>query len=107
MLNCKDCEFFREDDKGRIGFGCDPFRRVKEPECLQKWTLLKLESMVQAYQATLQQYRRLAPLQEKMMKQMERELDNMDESDKWKIDEENDEDNEDQDDEDAAAGWEG
>ena len=42
--------------------------------------------MVQSYQATVAMYRRLAPLQEKMFRHMEREIDDIDESDKWKID---------------------
>ena len=47
--------------------------------------------MVEAYQATLQYYRKLAPLQERMFKHVERELDDIDESDKWKMDGEDDE----------------
>ena len=74
---------------------CNPFSNIKEPECLQKWQLMKLEAMVQAYGATLMQYQRMAPLQEKMMKFMEREIDDIDESDKWKADWD-DEDNEDE-----------
>ena len=69
-----------------MAFSCDPFSNVKEPECINKWVLLKIDSMVRAYQATLDYYRRLAPLQERMFKHVERELDGMDESDKWKID---------------------
>jgi len=51
--------------------------------------------MVASYQATLESYRKFAPLQEKVMKVMEREIDEMDESEKWKVDEEGeDEENE-------------
>ena len=63
---------------------CDPFSTIKEPECLTKWQLIKLETMVRAYQATLQVYERLAPLQEKMFRHMEREIDEVDEADAWK-----------------------
>jgi hypothetical protein len=42
---------------------------------------------VAAYQATLEYYRRLAPMQEMMFKVMQRELNDMDESDRWKIQE--------------------
>jgi hypothetical protein len=73
-----------------LAFGCDPFSNVKEPECINKWLLLKLNMMVGAYQATLSYYRRLAPLQERMFKHVEQELDDMDESDKWKLQDEQD-----------------
>ena len=43
--------------------------------------------MVAAYQSTLSYYHKLAPMQEKMFKVMEREIDDMSESDKWKVEE--------------------
>jgi hypothetical protein len=88
MIQCQNCEFFRRDENGRISFACDPFSTIVEPECIGKWQLIKTDQMVQAYHATLEYYRRLAPLQEKMFKAMEHELDDMNESDKWKMDEE-------------------
>ncbi len=91
MINCKECEFCKVSPDGRLAFACDPFGNVKEPECINKWMLLKMNMMVEAYQATLQYYRKLAPLQERMFKHVERELDDMDESDKWKIDDEGNE----------------
>lgn len=90
MTNCKDCEFCKKGADGQLAFSCDPFSNVKEPECINKWVLLKIDSMVRAYQATLEYYRRLAPLQERMFKHVERELDDIDESDKWKVDEDED-----------------
>ncbi len=90
MINCKDCEFCKVGADGQLSFSCDPFANVKEPECINKWLLLKIDSMVRAYQATLEYYRRLAPLQERMFKHVERELDDMDESEKWKIDDDAD-----------------
>jgi len=54
-------------------------------ECLVKWQLIKLDMMVQSYQATVAMYRRLAPLQEKMFRHMEREVDDLDEADRWKL----------------------
>ncbi|NLF30310.1 MAG: hypothetical protein GX591_05405 [Planctomycetes bacterium] len=94
MIQCQDCEFFEHNAKGGFGFKCDPFRTIKEPECLTKWQLIKIEQMVQAYQATLDYYRRLAPLQEKMFRVMEREMDDLNESENWKLadDEEEDDD---------------
>jgi len=94
MLQCSDCELGETGPQGEVRLRCNPFSNIKEPECLQKWQLMKLEAMVQAYGATLMQYQRMAPLQEKMMKFMEKEIDDIDESDKWKADWD-DEDNED------------
>ncbi|MHC4982840.1 MAG: hypothetical protein ACYTF6_06690 [Planctomycetota bacterium] len=56
-----------------------------------KWQLIKINQMVSSYQATLNYYRKLAPMQEKMFKVMERELDDMNEAEKWKIPEEEEE----------------
>ena len=91
MINCRDCEFCKVSDKGHLAFACDPFGNIKEPECINKWLLLKMNMMVEAYQATLEYYRRLAPLQERMFKHVERELDDVDESEKWKTDDEDEE----------------
>lgn len=92
MLQCAECEFADIRPDGQVRLRCNPFSNIKEPECLQKWQLLKLEAMVQAYGATLRQYHRLAPLQEKMIKFMEREIDDIDEADKWKTEYDEDED---------------
>ena len=91
MINCRDCEFCKVGTDGQLTFACDPFGNVKEPECINKWLLLKMNMMVEAYRATLEYYRRLAPLQERMFKHVERELDDMDESEKWKLQDEQDE----------------
>jgi hypothetical protein len=84
MLQCSECEFGDIGPQGEVRLRCNPFMNVKEPECLQKWQLLRLDGLNQAYAAQVMQYRRLAPLQEKMMKFMEREIEDIDESDKWK-----------------------
>ncbi len=73
MIQCKDCEFFRRNEAGEIAFACDPFSNVKEPECLAKWQLLKINQLVNSYQAQLEYYHKLAPLQEKMFKVVQRE----------------------------------
>jgi len=86
MIQCQECEFFQRGADGRVGFRCDPFSTVKEPECLVKWQLIKLNQMVAAYQSTLDYYRKLAPMQEKMFKVMEREIDDMNEAEKWRVD---------------------
>jgi hypothetical protein len=69
---------------GGFQFRCNPFLNVKEPECIQKWTLMKIDILLRAYQSTLGFYQKLAPLQEKMLKHIEREMNDIDESDKWK-----------------------
>ena len=86
MIHCEQCEHFRRSESGEISFSCDPFGAIKEPECLLKWQMIKINQMVAGYQATLEYYHKLAPLQEKMFKVMERELDDINESEKWKAD---------------------
>lgn len=107
MIQCQNCECFHRDADGHIHFSCDPFGTIKEPECLQKWHLIKINQMVESYQATLAFYRKLAPLQDKLFKAMERELTDMDEGEKWKQPDEEDEeelDHDDPDDEQKSPG---
>lgn len=99
MLQCSECEYCVRGPDGQIGFTCNPLSTIKEPECLAKWQLFrldamtaKLDQMVRAYQATVDMYKRLAPLQEKMFRHMQREIDDIEESDSWKFDQEADED---------------
>ena len=94
MLQCSECEFFQRLPDGEIRFACDPFSTIKEPECLAKWQLIKINQMVATYEATLENNRRLAPMQEKIFKVVERELDDMNEAEKWKQDDEDEEDEE-------------
>ena len=96
MMKCKDCEFFRRGEDGQIAFACDPFTNIKEPECLAKWQLIKINQMAAGYQATLEYYHKLAPMQEKMFKVMERELDDMNEAERWKVDDEDEDKDEDE-----------
>ncbi len=98
MLQCQDCEYFFRGPNGEVGFRCDPFSTIKEPECLTKWQLIKsnqlsrqVERMVRAYEATLQMYEKLAPMQEKMFRHMEREIDEFDETESWKLEQDEDE----------------
>lgn len=88
MIQCKDCEHFHRSESGQISFSCDPFTNIKEPECLAKWQLLKMNQLVAGHQATLEYYGKFAPLQEKMFKIVEREIQDMDESEKWRVEEE-------------------
>ena len=84
MLYCKDCEFFRWGSDGSPELTCNPFVNIKEPDCLAKWQLVQLNVVARSHQATLDMYKRLAPLQEKMFKHMEREIEDVEEADSWK-----------------------
>ena len=84
MMQCSDCEHFSRGPHGELRFTCDPFSNVKEPECLVKWQLIKIDMMVRAYQVTAEMYKRMAPLQEKIFRHMEQEIDDIDEGESWK-----------------------
>ncbi len=97
MLQCKDCEYFGRGPDGSPRLTCDPFSTIKEPECLAKWQVVQLETVARSHRATLDMYRRLAPLQEKLFKHMEREVDEADEGDRWKHTGDDDDDEDDDD----------
>jgi len=105
MIQCRECEHYHTDEKGMPRFTCHPLTTIKEPECIAKWQLLKqellvqrvdgmavrletitqrVEALMQAYQAMQRIYQRLAPMQEKMFRHMEKEMDDLDEADRWK-----------------------
>ncbi len=91
MIQCETCEFFVQGEAGQVGFKCNPFGNIKEPECLAKWQLLrmselsqKMDRLVAAYEATVSVYKKLQPMQEKMFKYMEREINEQEEGDAWK-----------------------
>lgn len=84
MIQCKDCEFFQTTPDGRKSFSCDPFANIKEPECIAKWQLIRLDMLVAGYNSMLGWQQKLAPLQDKIFKYMKREIDDIDESDRWK-----------------------
>lgn len=90
MIQCKDCEFYEDGPEGRRIFKCDPFVNIKEAECLAKWQLLRLDMLVGNFRGMLGMQERMAPLQDKIFKYVQRELDDIDESDKWKVDDDDD-----------------
>jgi hypothetical protein len=47
--------------------------------------------LVASYNGMLKWYEKLAPLQDKIFKYMKREIDDIDESEQWKLDENEDE----------------
>ena len=91
MIQCNECEHFARGPHGQLRFTCDPFSNIKEPECLVKWQLIKIDMMVRAYQATVEIYKRMAPLQEKIFRHMEQEIDDIDEAESWKHPDDEDE----------------
>ena len=98
MLQCQDCEFYRRAPDGSPQLACNPFTNIKEPECLMKWQLVQLSVIAKSHQATLDMYQRLAPLQEKMFKHMEREIDDVEDADRWKYSDDDKEDDDKEDD---------
>lgn len=87
MLQCQECEFFsRDENTGQMALRCDPFSTIKEPACLEKWQLLKMDALLRSYHAMLAWYQRFSPMQEKMFKMINREIDDMEDADSWKYD---------------------
>ena len=98
MLQCKECEFFvRDEATGRIMLKCDPFSTVKESACLQKMQLMRMEGLVQMYQAMLKWNQKLAPMQEQMFEYMKREMNDIEDSEGWKYDADNEDEPDDDD----------
>ena len=87
MIQCTQCELCEIGPDGRRVFKCDPFSNIKEPECVAKWQLIRLDMLLVSYQSMMRWQKEMEPMQRKMMKYVEREMNDIDESDKWKIDE--------------------
>ena len=90
MIQCANCEFYSTESDGRRVFRCDPFVNIKEPECLLKWQLLRLDMLVLSSRSMSLWQQKMAPMQDKLFKYVKRELDDIDESDKWKIEDDSD-----------------
>jgi hypothetical protein len=95
MIQCKDCELYQSDYDGTRAFKCDPFTNIKEPECIAKWQLIRLDMLLASYQGMLKWYGKMAPLQDKIIQFMQREINELDESDSWKLDDDEPEEEED------------
>ena len=91
MIQCKDCDLYEVGEDGSKTFKCDPFSNIKEPECLAKWQLIRLDMLLASHQEVLRSQRKLAPIQDRLIRYMEREINDIDESEKWKVDEEDEE----------------
>ena len=94
MIQCKDCEFCEISQDGKRSFKCDPFLNIKEPECIAKWQLIRLDMLVANYQGMMKWYGKLAPLQDKLINFMQREINELDETENWKLDVDEDEEEE-------------
>lgn len=92
MIQCKDCEFYEDQGDGRRVFKCDPFNNIKEPECLAKWQILRIDMLSASFQQMTAWQQKMGPLQDKIMKYVKRELEDIDESEKWKTDIDNNDD---------------
>ena len=86
MIQCSECEFYEKAPDGRRIFKCDPFSNIKEPECLAKWQLIRLDMLLATHQGMLNWQGKLAPLQDKIIKYMQREINELDETESWKLD---------------------
>lgn len=90
MIQCRDCEFYEATPDGRRIFKCDPFNDIKEPECLLKWQLLRLDMLLSGYRGMTAWQEKMAPMQDTILKYIKREIEDIDESEKWKFNEEED-----------------
>lgn len=88
MIQCKDCEFYSIGPDGSRIFTCNPFENIKESECVGKWQLMRLNMLLATQQSLYRNNEKLAPLQDKLIKYVEREIDDVDEADSWKYGEE-------------------
>ena len=85
MIQCEQCELCEIGPDGRKTFKCDPFSNIKEPECIAKWQLIRLDMLLGSYQSMLKWYGKLAPLQDKLFKYVEREINDIEDSENWKF----------------------
>ena len=71
MIQCLQCDLCEIGPDGRR---------------IAKWQLIRLDMLLAGYQSMMRFQKEMEPLQRKMMKFVEREMNDIDESDKWKID---------------------
>ena len=90
MIQCAECELYEVDQQGRRIFRCDPFTNIKEPHCLAKWQLLRLDMLLTTYHSMTAWQQKVAPMQDKILKYIKRELEDIDEAERWKFNGEDD-----------------
>ena len=93
MIQCKDCELCEISEDGRRVFKCDPFSNIKEPECLLKLQIMRLDMLAASYRSMLYWQEKMGPMQDKLFKYVQREINDIDETESWKYNDqdENDE----------------
>lgn len=84
MIQCFECEFYEAGSGGSRIFKCDPFVNIKEPECLLKWQLMRLDMLAASHKGMLGWQKKLGPLQDKLFNYMQREINEIDESEQWR-----------------------
>ena len=94
MIQCIDCELCEILENGRKTFKCDPFSNIKEPECLQKMQIMRLDMLATSYRSMLHWQEKMGPMQNKLFKYVQREIDDMDDTEGWKHQEDDDGENE-------------
>ena len=92
MIQCIDCEFCEISENNEKTFKCDPFSNIKEPECVSKWQLLRLDMLLAGFRGMTSFQERMAPMQDQIFKYVKRELEDLDESENWKVDDDDDDD---------------
>ena len=90
MIQCQDCELCEIGPGNQRTFKCDPFTNIKEPECLAKWQLIRLDMLLASYQNMVRWQEKLSPMQDKLFKYMQREINDMEETDSWKVESDED-----------------
>jgi hypothetical protein len=85
MIQCDKCDLCEIGPDGRKVFKCDPFSSIKEAECIAKWQLIRLDMLLGSYQSTLRWYSKLGPMQDKLFKYVQREINEMEETEGWKL----------------------
>ncbi|ARN56749.1 hypothetical protein [Sedimentisphaera salicampi] len=84
MIQCKDCKYCKEGANGEMIFLCNPFKYIVEPECLQKWQIMKLNELLSIQTSQARANSKLNDIQDKIIKYVEREIDDMEDADGWK-----------------------
>jgi len=77
-------------ENGRKAFRCDPFSNIKESECLLKMQIMRLDMLAASYRSMLGWQEKMGPMQNKLFKYVEREINDMDETEGWKYQEDDD-----------------
>ena len=84
MIQCKDCELCDFNEGKGVVFRCNPFVNIKEAECIAKWQMMKIDLLIANQNMMMRSQQKLGPIQDKLIKFMEREIDDVEDTDSWK-----------------------